>query len=130
MSGTPVRGQSWAPSRADYKLAFLIVGIPVAVVLILFTIFSLAPGSVDGGSLAASVAGAASNELDGSDPCDQLKGDVWRCRLDDTSSSSASGGSREFEVTVNGDCWEAVQVKEKGKRGEPFTGCVKLIDGL
>jgi len=131
MSSLPARGQQWAPSRSDYKLAFLIVGIPVAIALILFAIFSLAPGLVSGKSLASSVAGDAPKlELDGTEPCDQLKGDVWRCRLDNANSTSSGGGSLEFEVTVNGDCWEAVRIKAKGERGQPFSGCVKLIDGL
>jgi len=131
MSSLPARGQQWAPSRSDYKLAFLIVGLPVAIALVFFAVFSLTPGSVDGESLASSVAGDVPElELDGSEPCDQLKGDVWRCRLDNTKSSSGGGGSLEFEVTVTGDCWEAVQIKTKGQRGEPFSGCVKLIDGL
>ena len=43
MSSLPARGQQWAPSRSDYKLAFLIVGIPVAIALILFAIYFLLP---------------------------------------------------------------------------------------
>jgi hypothetical protein len=130
MAAEPARGYQWAPSRSDYKLAFLLVGIPVALALIIFTILSVAPGSVSGESLASSVAEDAPQDLDGTEPCDQLKGDAWRCRLDNNQSVSGGGGSLEFEVTVNGDCWEAVQIKQKGKRGEPFEGCVKLIDGL
>ena len=130
MSGAPARGQYWAPSRSDYKLAFLIVGIPVVLALALFAFFSLMPGSVDGESLGKSVAGEFPNSEYGDEPCDQLKGKVWRCRLDDTNTASGSRSGLEFEVTVDGECWDAVQIKRKNERGKPFEGCVKLIDGL
>ena len=126
----PARGQYWAPSRSDYKLAFLIVGLPVAIVLALFAFFSLMPGSVSGKSLGKSVADEFPNVEYRDEPCDQLKGNQWNCRLDSTNTASSSGGSLEFEVTVNGKCWEAVQLKQKDQRGQPFDGCVKLIDGL
>src|SRR5262245_25110840 len=124
MNAAPARGQSWAPSRSDYKLAFLIVGLPVVIALAVFAFVSLMPGSVDGESLGKSVAGEFPNADYGDEPCEQLKRDAWRCRLDDTNTASGTGGSLEFEVTVDGECWDAVQIKRKNQKGRPFEGCV------